>query len=233
METSIELSKTTASPTRTRVVQLSSHSRHQSVPAIPSPQPSQREGQAITPRGLAKLTLVERLSRESSPAPTTRSNVASPRPESPNRLQDSTRSVHSRSRSRMSLSLLPAVRTTIPNVNSPITNSPLYASPVVSPPLDMASKHGSEGSGSDLANLSPVPTSSRSSVDDKPSLDDDANSTFLKLIASQERKVVELRDELARAETELDLLKQQWTLQLKRTRQSTLPESVRVTANSS
>ena len=119
----------------------------------------------------------------------------------------------------------------MPGVNSPITNSPLYTSPVVSPPLDTTSKDTSEGSGSELATLSPVPTSSRSSVDDKPTLDDDANSTFLKLIASQERRVVELREELARAEAELDLLKQQWTHQLKRTRQATQPESVRVKTN--
>jgi len=42
---------------------------------------------------------------------------------------------------------------------------------------------------------------------------DDANATFLTLIAFQERRVVELREELARAESELDFLKQQWTRQ--------------------
>jgi hypothetical protein len=48
---------------------------------------------------------------------------------------------------------------------------------------------------------------------------DDANATFLTLIAFQERRVVELREKLARAESELDLLKQQWTRQqLKLTR---------------
>jgi hypothetical protein len=48
---------------------------------------------------------------------------------------------------------------------------------------------------------------------------DDANATFLTLIAFQERRVVELREELARAESELDFLKQQWTRQqLKLTR---------------
>ena len=222
MDNSTEPPGSLISPRRTRLIQLSSHSRHQSVPAIPSPQSSHKEGAHVTaPRGLAKLTLVERLSQEPSPVPTTSRGNASPRSESPNR------SSHTRSRSRMSLSVLPAVRTPTQSINSPATNSPLCASPsTISPPVHTRSKCGSEGSESDIGTFSPVPASSRSSVEERSILDD-SNATFLKLIASQERRVVELREELARAEAELDLLKQQWTQQLKRTI-STQDESVRL-----
>jgi hypothetical protein len=56
---------------------------------------------------------------------------------------------------------------------------------------------------------------------------DDANATFLTLIAFQERRVVEIREELARAESELDLLKQQWTRQQLRLTRSARQEHVR------
>src|SRR5208282_6685710 len=76
--------------------------------------------------------------------------------------------------------------------------------------------------GHDQALTSP----SASSLEEVSALDD-ANATFLTLIAFQERRVVELREELARAESELDLLKQQWTRQQLKLTRSARQEHVR------
>jgi len=200
----------------------SSHARHQSVPVIPSPQ--QRQGgdyERQCSRGLAKLTLVERLSQESVPSPEN-TYAGSPRSLSPVRFDDaSSRPTHSPRKNRMSLSI-PATKTASVSViagPSPIT-SPLQSTPVAPTAPINPSKHVSKGSFSDI-NLSPSPlyaheraitSPTLSTLEELPALDD-AHATFLTLIAFQERRVVELREELARAESELDFLKQQWTRQ--------------------
>ena len=110
----------------------------------------------------------------------------------------------------MSLTI-PPTKSVTGTISSSREHSPLRSTPVL--------KHMSTGSLSEI-NLSPLPIheraiaspSSLSSLEEVAGLDD-ANATFLTLIAFQERRVVELREELARAESELDLLKQQWTRQ--------------------
>jgi len=108
------------------------------------------------------------------------------------------------------------------------------ASPISSPLRSMSpTKHVSSVSLSEI-NLSPTHTGhdqaltspSASSLEEVSALDD-ANATFLTLIAFQERRVVELREELARAESELDLLKQQWTRQQLKLTRSAHQEHVR------
>jgi hypothetical protein len=71
-----------------------------------------------------------------------------------------------------------------------------------------------------------MPSPIASSLEEVAALDD-ANATFLTLLAFQERRVVELREELARAESELDLLKQQWTRQQLKLTRSARQEHVR------
>jgi len=96
--------------------------------------------------------------------------------------------------------------------NTPLT-SPLRPASLILPATP------SSNSLADIV-LSPVhstnepglPSPTLSTFEEAAALDD-ANATFLTLIAFQERRVVELREELARAESELDLLKQQWTRQ--------------------
>jgi hypothetical protein len=210
-------------------LQGGSHSRHQSVPAFPSPQNS--GGQQS--RGLAKLTLVERLSKESIPSPTSGDNHSqSPKSTSPSRFDDgSPRPTHSPRRSRMSLTIPPTKTATIPVNTSPVI-SPLRQAP---PLLSSTSKHVPSTSLGEIT-MSPThfahdramtsPTVSALDLEEVAALDD-ANATFLTLIAFQERRVVELREELARAESELDLLKQQWTRQQLKLTRSARQEHVR------
>src|ERR1700736_3354818 len=61
-------------------LQTSSHGRNQSVPSFPSPVDSPRTTQQS--RGLAKLTLVERLSRDSIPSPIAGDNSCTVSPRS-------------------------------------------------------------------------------------------------------------------------------------------------------
>jgi len=206
-------------------VQGSAHARHQSVPVFPS-QNSPRTQQTSS-RGLAKLTLVERLSRESLPSPSSGDSTASPKSQSPTRMDESSpRPSHSPRRNRMSLTI-PATKTA---TASPIV-SPLRQVPPVLPPS--TPKHVSNGSLGDIV-LSPthvvheraLTSPCASSLEEVAALDD-TNATFLTLIAFQERRVVELRDELARAESELDLLKQQWTRQQLKMTRSARQEHVR------
>jgi hypothetical protein len=211
-------------------IQSSTHVRHQSVPAFPSPQKLDRSAtqQQSSSRGLAKLTLVERLSREPVPSPVSDETVYASRPKSlsPIRFDEgSPRRTHSPRRSRMSLTIPPTKCATAPVSNSSPISSPLRS---LSP-----AKHVSSGSLSEI-NLSPTRTGrdraltspSVSSLEEVSTLDD-ANATFLTLIAFQERRVVELREELARAESELDLLKQQWTRQQLKLTRSAHQEHVR------
>jgi hypothetical protein len=131
----------------------------------------------------------------------------------------------------MSLTI-PATKTATAPVSTatPIA-SPLRQVPPVLPPT--TPKHVSNGSLSDIV-LSPthavheraLTTPCTSSLEEVAALDD-ANATFLTLIAFQERRVVELREELARAESELDLLKQQWTRQQLKMTRSARQEHVR------
>ena len=221
-----------SSPSMARHSQLATlHSRHQSVPAFPSPQNGQQQS-----RGLAKLTLVERLSRESIPSPTSTTNennnpYYSPKSISPVRFdENSPRPSHSPRRSRMSITLPPTKSATAPVNSSPNVNTPLRSTPHA--PLSPV-KHVSNGSLGEIT-MSPAhsthdrPMSSPSlpSQEDVSALDD-ANATFLTLIAFQERRVVELREELARAESELDFLKQQWTRQQLKLTRSARQEHVR------
>lgn len=204
-------------------VQSSSHVRHQSVPSFNSPKDSPRPRQESSSRGLAKLTLVERLSRESIESPTPENGLDSPKSQSPSRFDEGPpRRGHSPRRSRMSLSIPPTKTATTPISTASPLASPLRPASLVIP---TQSKHVSNGSLSEI-NLSPthvthdraMTSPTLSSLEEVSALDD-TNATFLTLIAFQERRVVELREELARAESELDLLKQQWTRQqLKLTR---------------
>jgi hypothetical protein len=208
-------------------VQSRSHARHQSVPSFPSPQNSPRNQQSS--RGLAKLTLVERLSRESISSPTSGDPGSSPKSMSPTRFDEgSPRPSHSPRRNRMSLTIPPTKTATAPINTTPIA-SPLRQVPPVLPATTQ--KHVSNGSFGDIV-LSPTHvvhernSPSTSSLEEVAALDD-ANATFLTLIAFQERRVVELREELARAESELDLLKQQWTRQQLKMTRSARQEHVR------
>ena len=211
-------------------IQSSSHARHQSVPAFPSPQKLDRATaqQRSSSRGLAKLTLVERLSRESVPSPISGESVYSPSPKSvsPTRFDEgSSRPTHSPRRSRMSLTIPPTKSATAPVSTASPISSPLRS---LSP-----TKHVSSGSLCEI-NLTSSPTRhdrvltspSVSSLEEVSTLDD-PNATFLTLIAFQERRVVELREELTRAESELDLLKQQWTRQQLKLTRSAHQEHVR------
>ena len=210
-------------------IQSSTHGRHQSVPAFPSLQTIDRSTTQQSPsRGLAKLTLVERLSRESNPTPVSRETVydSSLRSVSPIRFHEGTpRPTHSPSRSRMSLTIPPTKSATAPVATESPISSPLRS---MSP-----TKHVSSVSLGEI-NLSPTHTGqdraltspSVSSLEEVSALDD-ANATFLTLIAFQERRVVELREDLARAESELDLLKQQWTRQQLKLTRSAHQEHVR------
>ena len=211
-------------------IQSSTHGRHQSVPAFPTPHNRDRSPipQQSPSRGLAKLTLVERLSRESNPGPVFGEFVynSSPKSVSPIRFDESLpRPTHSPRRSRMSLTIPPTKSATASVTAATPISSPLRA---LSP-----TKHVSSASLGEI-NLSPTHTGhdrmltspSVSSLE-QDSAPEDANATFLTLVASQERRVVELREELARAESELALLKQQWTRQQLKLTRSTHQEHVR------
>jgi len=200
----------------------SPHARHQSVPILPSPQAGiNTPGQS---RGLAKLTLVERLSKESIDSPV--SEAASPKLMSPTKVVDeaSPRPTHTPRRSRISLSI-PPTKTAASPMGSPVRGAPSgHSSPL---------KHMSAGSLEEIIALSSALSPERQlfsppvvSLEEVAALDD-ANATFLTLIAFQERRVVELREELARAESELDLLKQQWTRQQLKLTRSARQEHVR------
>ena len=205
-----------SSPSMARQSQIASlHSRHQSVPAFPLPQGG---GQS---RGLAKLTLVERLSKESIPsAASGDENINIQNSSKGFSLvrfnEDSPRPSHSPRRNRMSITLPPTKSATDPVNSSPVANTPLRSTPL--PPVSPV-KHVSNGS---LGEITMSPTHGiHDRAMSSPTLPtpediaglDDANATFLTLVAFQERRVVELREELARAESELDFLKQQWTRQ--------------------
>src|SRR5271156_4509847 len=203
-------------------VRSSPHARHQSVPILPSPQAGiNTPGQS---RGLAKLTLVERLSKESIDSPLSESG--SPKLMSPNRLDEPPpRPTHTPRRSRISLSI-PPTKTAASPMGSPVRGAPSgHTSPL---------KHMSTGSLEEIIALSNALSPERQflsppavgSLEEVAALDD-ANATFLTLIAFQERRVVELREELARAESELDLLKQQWTRQQLKLTRSARQEHVR------
>ena len=111
-------------------IQSSTHVRHQSVPAFPSPQKLDRSTtqQQSPSRGLAKLTLVERLSREPVPIPVSDETVynSSLKSLSPTRFDEgSPRRTHSPRRSRMSLTIPPTKSATAPVSNSSPISSPL------------------------------------------------------------------------------------------------------------
>src|SRR5579871_2334027 len=117
---------TEESPTMARHAHLAresaSHIRHQSVPVLSSPQthPS---------RGLAKLTLVERLSKESIPSPGSDS-AYSPRAVSPSRFDEElSRPTHAPRKQRMSLTI-PPTKSATANTSPSRENSPLRSSPV-------------------------------------------------------------------------------------------------------
>ena len=210
-------------------VQGSSHGRHQSVPSFPSPQNSPRNQQAS--RGLAKLTLVERLSRESIPSPTPGDAGSSPKSMSPTRFDEgSPRPSHSPRRNRMSLTIPPTKIATAPISTTPIASPLRQVSPVLPPTTPIHIPHGSLAdivlSPTHIAHERALTSPCTSSLEEVAALDD-ANATFLTLIAFQERRVVELREELARAESELDLLKQQWTRQQLKMTRSARQEHVR------
>ena len=219
------------SPSMARHSQLATlHSRHQSVPAFSSPQSVQQQS-----RGLAKLTLVERLSKESIPSPTANENniyvYNSPKSISPVRFDEySPRPSHSPRRSRMSITLPPTKSATAPGNSSPNANTPLRSTPLA--PLSPV-KHVSHGSLGEITMSPTHGTHDRAMsspvlpTQEDVSAIDDANATFLTLIAFQERRVVELREELARAESELDFLKQQWTRQQLKLTRSARQEHVR------
>jgi hypothetical protein len=176
--------------------------------------------------------LVERLSRESIPSPTPGDVGSSPNSMSPIRFDaGSSRPSHSPRRNRMSLTIPPTKTATAPPSTTAPIASPLRQVPPVLPPT--TPKQVSNRSLSDIV-LSPTHvvhehalTSPCSSSLEEVAALDDANATFLTLIAFQERRVVELRDELARAESELDYLKQQWTRQQLKTTRSARQEHVR------
>jgi hypothetical protein len=189
-----------------------SHARHQSVPSFTSPHARDRS----LSRGLAKLTLVERLSREPAPSSTLDDDCCSPKSASPAR---SPRPSHTPRRSRMSLTIPPTKSATEPGATNCQISSPLRSAQLSSSPT----RDAPNAPLSDM-NIPILPaherarTSSLATLEEVAALDD-ADETFLTLVAFQERRVVELREELARAESELELLKQQWARkQLKFTR---------------
>lgn len=135
-------------------IQSSTHGRHQSVPAFPTAHNRDRSpiSQQSPSRGLAKLTLVERLSRESNPGPIFGEVVynSSPKSVSPTRFDESMpRPTHSPRRSRMSLTIPPTKSATAPVAAATPISSPLRG---LSP-----TKHISSASLGEI-NLSPTHT---------------------------------------------------------------------------
>ena len=172
------------------------HSRAQSVPAAafkPPMSPHRDGGESTTFTGLAPLRLVERFNV--NPPPTAKGDEEA--------LHNAKESPPPRKGGRHKL-----------NISVTSFNIPQAPPPPPAPPKEKTLHTRSVSLGKKTE-----PQNEEEEEEDMRTLhmiETDASAAFLTLIAYQERRVVELRDELTRESRELALLKRQWVTQQRR-----------------